>query len=489
MGVRNDWRVNGAKGLAAAFEQGAAQTQALMTVVVEKSAADLTALTQQNASGRPGPNAPTGDFRGSWRVETVDGDPTTVSRSVGTDRAQANRLEYGFVGTDSLGRCVDDQTEILTTAGWRTHDHLDESSVVLTLNPDTWVMEWNPVQAVHRYLGEHKVQVIEARTLSAATTDNHRWLVERYYPRGKTWIREWRTTATMPANARIPLPQGPAVGPERATVPDDVVELAAWFWTEGSYGWSMQTPTGGTQRERTQRPINITISQSEWVNPLKTQRIRDLLTRLLGEPGPYSQGCHWNERLNEHSGSVSFRIDRVGCWLMEQCADAPDKALRADWLVKLTPAQLDLLIEVSLLADGHVDANGVTKLTQGKEARIRSWEMACVLAGRPVVTRFDNHKGADRWSTTLLRTKHSHAFGAALRTDRNTAEVVYETRDFVWCPQVENGTWVARRNGTVYVTGNSYDQPPYPHHGPAVDVIDPIFELAMDKVVDQAVRW
>jgi hypothetical protein len=100
--------VEGARELIAALEQGAAQTELLMGAVVEKAAADLVALTQQNASGRPGPRAPTGDYRSSWRSEPVeDADPTAVSRSVGTDRAQANRLEYGFVGADSLGRVYD----------------------------------------------------------------------------------------------------------------------------------------------------------------------------------------------------------------------------------------------------------------------------------------------------------------------------------------------------------------------------------------------
>jgi hypothetical protein len=108
VGVAGGWNVDGAKQLAADLAKAATQTQTLMTAVVEKSAADLVALTQQNASHRPGPNAPTGDYRGSWRVEPVDdGDPTAVSRSASTDRAQANRLEYGFVGADSLGREYD----------------------------------------------------------------------------------------------------------------------------------------------------------------------------------------------------------------------------------------------------------------------------------------------------------------------------------------------------------------------------------------------
>lgn len=99
--------VEGARGLIAALEAGATQVAALLPVVVEKAATDLVALTQQNASGRPGPNAPTGDYRGSWEPRPVHADATSTSWSAGTDRAQARRLEYGYVGTDSLGRHYD----------------------------------------------------------------------------------------------------------------------------------------------------------------------------------------------------------------------------------------------------------------------------------------------------------------------------------------------------------------------------------------------
>ena len=107
MGVRNDWRVNGAEGLARVLAEGAAKTPLLMTAVVEATAVRLNAQIQQYASGRPGPNAPTGDYRGSWRVETVHDGVDEVSRSTGTDRPQARRLEYGFVGPDALGRVFD----------------------------------------------------------------------------------------------------------------------------------------------------------------------------------------------------------------------------------------------------------------------------------------------------------------------------------------------------------------------------------------------
>jgi hypothetical protein len=56
-----------------------------------------------NASGRPGPNVITGDYRGSWRTETRRL-PYGAICTLGTDRPQGRRLEWGFTGTDSIGR-------------------------------------------------------------------------------------------------------------------------------------------------------------------------------------------------------------------------------------------------------------------------------------------------------------------------------------------------------------------------------------------------
>lgn len=56
-----------------------------------------------NASGRPGPNVITGAYRNSWRAETR-GLPHGAMCTIGTDAPQGRRLEFGFTGTDSLGR-------------------------------------------------------------------------------------------------------------------------------------------------------------------------------------------------------------------------------------------------------------------------------------------------------------------------------------------------------------------------------------------------
>jgi hypothetical protein len=72
-----------------------AQVEAGLRESIEK----LQAVTQQNASGRPGPNIVTGSYHDSWF--TAAGAEQAVLSNF---QPQALRLEFGFVGTDSLGR-------------------------------------------------------------------------------------------------------------------------------------------------------------------------------------------------------------------------------------------------------------------------------------------------------------------------------------------------------------------------------------------------
>lgn len=71
--------------------------------IVRRYGKELQRRVKENASGRPGPNIITGDY-----VKSIEYHPYDVSRGQGAEvfsRApQAFRLEYGFIGVDSLGR-------------------------------------------------------------------------------------------------------------------------------------------------------------------------------------------------------------------------------------------------------------------------------------------------------------------------------------------------------------------------------------------------
>ena len=96
-------KVVGAGVVAAELVTHADSVDKRFDIVVRRNGQLLKTKIQANASGRPGPNAPTGDYRRSWNLR-VSKEGGFIVATVGTNRPQARRLEYGFHGVDSLGR-------------------------------------------------------------------------------------------------------------------------------------------------------------------------------------------------------------------------------------------------------------------------------------------------------------------------------------------------------------------------------------------------
>ena len=64
---------------------------------------------RNHASKRPGPRVVTGAYRDSWGARMLKGRAGQQVGVVHTNHPAAHRLEYGFVGTDSLGRRYNQQ--------------------------------------------------------------------------------------------------------------------------------------------------------------------------------------------------------------------------------------------------------------------------------------------------------------------------------------------------------------------------------------------
>lgn len=76
---------------------------ARVSQVVLHHTALLDLEMKRAASGRPGPNVITGDFRRSITHDVVTGGLRSEG-AAGSGAPQAARLEWGFTGTDSIGR-------------------------------------------------------------------------------------------------------------------------------------------------------------------------------------------------------------------------------------------------------------------------------------------------------------------------------------------------------------------------------------------------
>jgi hypothetical protein len=92
------------EGLADRLERSADRVGPETGRTVQQQGRLLKALIMERASGRPGPNVISGDYRGSWRPEPF-GVPDGGGVEVGTREPQGRRLEFGFYDmTDSIGR-------------------------------------------------------------------------------------------------------------------------------------------------------------------------------------------------------------------------------------------------------------------------------------------------------------------------------------------------------------------------------------------------
>jgi hypothetical protein len=89
--------------LAIELENTGSKIAAVGRIATQTYGRSLRDAVRAHASGRPGPNIITGKYWESikYRTKTT---PVGFVAEVYSNAPQAYRLEYGFVGTDSLGR-------------------------------------------------------------------------------------------------------------------------------------------------------------------------------------------------------------------------------------------------------------------------------------------------------------------------------------------------------------------------------------------------
>ncbi|WP_220040538.1 hypothetical protein [Streptomyces tateyamensis] len=360
---------------------------------------------------------------------------------------------------------------MLTKRGWLTFGEFSNGDQVLTLNRATGSAEWQPVLGVEiAESGWRRMILMDGQAHSSLTVPSHQWAVERYSrrpsaPRQRdgrgcravgadrapvqvaSWEREFASTEQLRELHRV-VALAPLGDPPPLPVHDDAfVELVAWFWTEGHINRSRGKLTSG-----------VTIYQSHVANPRHVDRIRAMLSRLYGSPveALSRQGDtvpRWRVYRNGHK--TEFRLNHVAGAEVLRVVAAPDKVVRPEFISSLTAGQLELFIDVSILADGCYSVGGGAEITQKVRERLDALQIACALTGRYTNLRPSHYRGVERWALGIsgsVRTTRFFPVSAAKRGGRFTISTVWH-RGPVWGPRTVNGFWMARRRGTVYFTG------------------------------------
>lgn len=317
------------------------------------------------------------------------------------------------------GECVDMETQCLSKRGWLNGQELRIGDEILTYDIESGGLRWMPVEKVHCYKNKKYRIWSNSKGFEKAVTDNHKWLVANrntglgVHLRGTVDLRN--VDAILLAAKSLEQPRIP-------TVNDNFVELMAWTLTEGSY------------RPNTRRGNGVIISQKKYMG--EVSEVVAGFTSIKGSLN--SQGC----RAWELSGDIARQLRET----------APNRAPKIEWFLQLTQRQLELFIETCIKGDGSiVEASGNRQerlmFHQLPNDKLDSFLIACVLAGKSLGrSRVDSITGCESW--TLKK--------ATLRETRKLVPSDYIDGE-VWCPQTSAGTFVAKRGGNIFLTGNSYD--------------------------------
>lgn len=339
---------------------------------------------------------------------------------------------------DASGRCVDMETEALTKRGWLRGDEITTDDTILSMDPADGVLKWSPVHEVYRahYCGDmYRLKHSHADFL---VTPGHNWAVEPGWQDRRDGNADrfvLRKVEDLSTKSRIRTIGDAEAGVREPVYSSAFVELVGWAVTEGAYYQGAPYATN-----------YIVITQNEGPH---AERIRQVCKE---------SGALWSE--GEQYGREQLRRFRVRGEIADALvAVSPEKVMGPAFLLALTAEQRHLLMRTMLDADGCTAVPNTASWTFAQKDRraAEAFVFLATLCGYTTSIRERTytyrHKGVERpahdWIVVVRQRK-------VMTIQRQTRTVEqYDGR--VWCPRTSYGTFVARRQGKVSVTGNTFD--------------------------------
>jgi len=315
-------------------------------------------------------------------------------------------------------QCVDEITECLTENGWKLHDRIGEGEKILTFNCDENRYEYLVAQKIAVYDFDGEMYVLKNRTQEQWITPGHR-VVRKVFNSDNRWellpIEEvlkfkspvivpnsWETSSTLELDDRL-------------------VQLLARIVAEGNFD---------TSENRTRVSLFQSQRNADHVKELRT--ILDSLGfsyHVQTRTGGFSQIPGYRFRLNKNGSLTVTEHTR---------RKIVPKVIR-----NLSARQIRLFLDTYAKGDGSIEPNGRVRLYTKNRENLDALQELCALAG---------------WGSTVNQRKTNGVYVLNLVRNRETYIQRIERRPYrgkVWCPTTRNGTFVARRNGKTFITGNT----------------------------------
>lgn len=338
--------------------------------------------------------------------------------------------------------CVDEDTEILTVSGWKKYSDLHEGTIILTKNINNGLLEWKPIKKMCVFPDyEGDLISLESRSFSALTTPEHEWIVYD----NSTGVHKDRvvTSASISEYGHHRIHRTGKYIADNSPYSDDFIELCGWYLTDGSVRKNRKTP-------------QVFLYQSSIGNVSKCLRIESLLSRLGGLQSTYIYK-RTQEKVYRLKKDLASSIVSV----------LPDRVLTPSFISQLSASQAGLLISTMVDGDGFREYNSKgevirTRFCTKSSISASLFQMLCVIAGfssslverdmskySPISSKLSNiPKMKTIFVVTILNRDK-------IQILKGQKKLIRGVKKLVWCPQVENQSFVARRGGSTYITKNT----------------------------------
>ncbi|HSO82546.1 anaerobic ribonucleoside-triphosphate reductase, partial [Thiocapsa sp.] len=315
-------------------------------------------------------------------------------------------------------QCVDEETECLTENGWKRHDQIAPGEKIATIDWRTNQLEYLEPLAITAYDFDGDMYVLRNRTQEQWVTPRHK-ILRKVFNSDDRWVLEdIETVAELKSPVIVPNAWETTSTLE---VDDKLVMLMAWVVAEGNFDFS-----DGRRRvalyQSTGNPENA--AEIEWL-----LHELDLSWHRYEHTGTYANYPVCRYRLNRDAS------DFVLGYLERKCVPG--------FIRTLSVRQIRLFLDTYVKGDGSVEESGRVRIYTNDRENLDALQELCTLAG---------------YGSTVYTRKDSGVHVLNVIRNRDTYIQLIERKPYkglVWCPTTRNGTFVARRRGKTFVTGNT----------------------------------
>ncbi|WP_259304767.1 PLxRFG domain-containing protein [Thermomonas sp. S9] len=364
------------------------------------------------------------------KAEVVNREATALAafrlaRSEGQDFHTAVQYAADVVTESHFDYCVDTETEALTLDGWKRYDQIKVGDVLLSVDESGRAVE-STASAINVFAGEKQViEFSSSRRFSMALTPNHDVVMQRHES-GKGWGPVSKVQARDLKGSHHVLRSPLAAIDGRAGVYGrDLAALLGWISAEGWYA----------KFRNCKAKNDVRLSQSIKHNPAHVEEIRGILARIAP--------VH-SEQKPAANGTITWTI---GGDLRKRVLELmPDNLLTFDLFRTMTAEEMEALLDAFAKGDGHRRGAGCYTIDQADHG-VQNLHVLQAMA-----------TALGRTATLTSNGKTMILMGGLRPSQRTIAKGLTRTErtvDTVWCPTTAHGTWIARRRGAVFVTGNS----------------------------------